>query len=121
MFYFFIIYCLDTIFLDCKKNGFQKFIRKTDLYSKKDKNGTSYIENNKIVIGAYVRVFKMEGQYFNAALILNYIYLNWYFLKIENIKIYFIINYVYIYKHKCENINLNKIYTYHRGINLTKN
>ncbi|KAL6599212.1 hypothetical protein U3516DRAFT_562995 [Neocallimastix sp. 'constans'] len=52
----------NTIFLDCKKNGFQKFIRKTDLYSKKDKNGTSYIENNKIVIGAYVRVFKMEEE-----------------------------------------------------------
>ncbi|KAG4103684.1 hypothetical protein H8356DRAFT_1643584 [Neocallimastix lanati (nom. inval.)] len=48
----------------CYSKGTGKLVKKTDLFSKKGLSNTSLIEDNKVVIGTYIRVFKYkEEQY----------------------------------------------------------
>jgi len=46
--------------LQFEPHGFSQFINKTELYSKSDENDKSIVENDKIVVGVYVQVYKED-------------------------------------------------------------
>jgi len=47
--------------LKFEPHGFSQFINKTELYSKSEENDKSIIEDNKIVVGVYIRIFKGDS------------------------------------------------------------